>query len=154
MKKQGSGWKGESRRHSLARKGVKTNLPDGRRFDVSKFVANGKQIDWGNPDWKPLRNELIKLEDNLTYPSGNTTLNDLREESKKLYSQIEQGFRDMGHPDNDDYWLEGLMDDYNISNWVDQVIRDMCDDYLGIQKFGNWGKTPPLYEYLENGGGF
>ena len=42
MKKQGSGWKGESRRHSLARKGVKTNLPDGRRFDVSKFVANGK----------------------------------------------------------------------------------------------------------------
>jgi len=41
MKKQGSGWKGESRRHSLARKGVKTNLPDGRRFDVSKFVASG-----------------------------------------------------------------------------------------------------------------
>ena len=40
-KKQGSGWKGESRRHSLARKGVKTVLPDGRRFDVSKFVARG-----------------------------------------------------------------------------------------------------------------
>ena len=41
MRNKGSGWKGESRRHSLARKGVKTVLPDGRRFDVSKFVANG-----------------------------------------------------------------------------------------------------------------
>ena len=37
------GWKGESRRHSLSRKGIKTNLPDGRRFDVSNFVARGKK---------------------------------------------------------------------------------------------------------------
>ena len=44
MKQKGSGWHGESRRHSLARKGVKTVLPDGRRFDVSKFVANGELI--------------------------------------------------------------------------------------------------------------
>jgi len=46
MRRQGSGWKGESRRHSLARKGVKTVLPDGRRFDVSKFVARGVQKKW------------------------------------------------------------------------------------------------------------
>ena len=46
MKGKGSGWKGESRRHSLARKGVKTVLPDGRRFDVSKFVANGNYDYW------------------------------------------------------------------------------------------------------------
>ena len=38
------GWKGESRRHSLSRKGIKTNLPDGRRFDVSNFVARGNEI--------------------------------------------------------------------------------------------------------------
>ena len=37
------GWKGESRRHSLSRKGIKTNLPDGRRFDVSNFVARGNR---------------------------------------------------------------------------------------------------------------
>ena len=35
------GWKGESRRHSLARKGIKTNIDGGRRFDVSNFVAKG-----------------------------------------------------------------------------------------------------------------
>ncbi|MCK4545412.1 hypothetical protein KAU43_07725 [candidate division WOR-3 bacterium] len=37
------GWKGESRRHSLSRKGIKTNLPDGRRFDVSNYVARGRK---------------------------------------------------------------------------------------------------------------
>jgi len=49
MKKQSSGWKGESRRHSLARKGIKTVLPDGRRFDVSKFVSSG-QLDLAEYD--------------------------------------------------------------------------------------------------------
>ena len=34
-------WKGESRRHSLARKGIKTNIDQNRRFDVSTFVAKG-----------------------------------------------------------------------------------------------------------------
>ena len=41
MKGKGSGWKGESRRHSLARKGVSTVIDQDRRFDVSNFVARG-----------------------------------------------------------------------------------------------------------------
>ena len=54
-RKSGSGWKGESRRHSLARKGVKTVLPDGRRFDVSKFVAQGKHnLYYSVVDAKPI----------------------------------------------------------------------------------------------------
>ena len=40
-KRNGSGWRGESRRHSLARKGVSTVIDDDRRFDVSNFVARG-----------------------------------------------------------------------------------------------------------------
>jgi len=36
-----SGWFGDHRRHVLAGKGVSTVLPDGRRLDVSKFVAGG-----------------------------------------------------------------------------------------------------------------
>jgi len=35
-------WKGESRRHSLARKGIKTVISDKRKVDVSTFVAKGK----------------------------------------------------------------------------------------------------------------
>lgn len=37
-------WKGESRRHSLSRKGIKTNIDQERRLDVSKFVAKGDFI--------------------------------------------------------------------------------------------------------------
>ena len=39
MKGKGSGWKGESRRHSLARKGIKTakGMPNGMRFSVDQF---------------------------------------------------------------------------------------------------------------------
>jgi len=40
-KDKGSGWFGDHRRHVLAGKGVSTVLPDGRRLDVSKFVAGG-----------------------------------------------------------------------------------------------------------------
>jgi len=49
------GWKGESRRHSLARKGIRTNIDDGRRFDVSSFVAKGKklpEVDYGTDVWE------------------------------------------------------------------------------------------------------
>jgi len=35
------GWHGEPRRHGLARMGVSSVLPDGRRLDVSRFVARG-----------------------------------------------------------------------------------------------------------------
>ena len=34
-------WKGESRRHSLARRGVKTVIGGNRRFAVNNFVARG-----------------------------------------------------------------------------------------------------------------
>lgn len=45
-------WKGDSRRHSLSRKGIKTNIDQGRRFDVSNFVAKGT-----------IDNELIRMYD-------------------------------------------------------------------------------------------
>lgn len=35
------GWKGESRRHSLSRKGIKTNIDDHKRLSVRNFVARG-----------------------------------------------------------------------------------------------------------------
>ena len=44
---KGSGWHDEPRRHSLARMGINTVLPDGRRLDVSKFVARGMRLETG-----------------------------------------------------------------------------------------------------------
>jgi len=43
-KKGRRGWFGDHRRHVLAGKGVSTVLPDGRRLDVSKFVAGGEHV--------------------------------------------------------------------------------------------------------------
>ncbi|MCK4545428.1 hypothetical protein KAU43_07805 [candidate division WOR-3 bacterium] len=36
------GWKGESRRHSLSRKGIKTNIDKTKRLSVRNYVARGK----------------------------------------------------------------------------------------------------------------
>ena len=44
MKGKGQGWKGESRRHGMARMGYKTVLPDGRRLHMGNFVAGGREI--------------------------------------------------------------------------------------------------------------
>ena len=54
MRKQNSGWKGESRRHSLARKGIKTSriddegnyhpTPEERRKTIASMVAKGENI--------------------------------------------------------------------------------------------------------------
>ena len=38
------GWKGESRRHSLSRKGIKTNIDKTKRLSVRNFVARGRTI--------------------------------------------------------------------------------------------------------------
>ena len=63
------GWKGQSRRHSLARKGVKTSIDQGKRFDVSNFVAKGnrdrvddvQQIDY-NEMMQEVEQYMIKQE--------------------------------------------------------------------------------------------
>ncbi len=39
---RGRGWHGDSRLHSLARKGISTNIDGNRRFAVNNFVARGK----------------------------------------------------------------------------------------------------------------
>ena len=37
-------WEGESRRHKMAQMGIKTNIDDHRRFDMSNFVARGNDV--------------------------------------------------------------------------------------------------------------
>ena len=38
------GWKGESRRHSLSRKGIKTNIDKTKRLSVRNFVSRGVSV--------------------------------------------------------------------------------------------------------------
>lgn len=37
------GWKGESRRHSLSRKGIKTNIDKDKRLSIKNYVARGSK---------------------------------------------------------------------------------------------------------------
>lgn len=43
MGDKGRGWHGDSRLHSLARKGISTTIDDKRRFSVNNFVARGER---------------------------------------------------------------------------------------------------------------
>lgn len=43
---EGKGWRGESRRHMLAKYGISTVLPDGRRLPVDRFIAMGNKSEW------------------------------------------------------------------------------------------------------------
>lgn len=45
MTRKNRGWPGESRRKSLARRGIKTNINKDIRFDVSNYVARGDAED-------------------------------------------------------------------------------------------------------------
>jgi len=63
-KGKGSGWHGEPVRHKLAGMGFKTVLPDGRRLDVSNFVANGKSY---NVMWAESYDDI----EDFFYKNGN-----------------------------------------------------------------------------------
>lgn len=100
MAKQRTGWKGESRRHSLARKGIKTNLPDGRRFDVSNFVANGRIIHGYNID--EIYNGFI---------------------SAMLWATIDQNISDETHLDSN-YGI------YDVDKDTEQAIKNRIEDFI------------------------
>jgi len=85
-------WKNESRRHSLARKGIRTNIDDGRRFDVSNFVAKGK----GRYTYHGRKLELGELLQD-GYKSGNDYF---------LIIQLQDGFIIGGYIDLDEYWKD------------------------------------------------
>jgi len=56
-------WKGESRRHSLARKGIKTVIDDSRRLPVNRFVARGnKYPELRTPDDDPRSVDEVIIE--------------------------------------------------------------------------------------------
>ena len=55
------GWKGESRRHSLSRKGIKTNIDDTKRLSVRNFVARGNNDLIDNPFFTQERNTVPHL---------------------------------------------------------------------------------------------
>ncbi|MCK4545418.1 hypothetical protein KAU43_07755 [candidate division WOR-3 bacterium] len=83
MKGTGKGWKGESRRHSLSRKGIKTNIDKTKRLSVRNFVARGEQ--------KELKSEYYNDGFDAGQNSAMFNLEDDREELIQKYKDDELG---------------------------------------------------------------
>ena len=86
------GWKGESRRHSLARKGIRTNIDKDRRLDVSTFVAKGRN---------PYTYHRTKLEIGQLWQDGHKAGNDYF-----LIIGLENNMIIGGYIDLDLYWSD------------------------------------------------
>ena len=125
MKGKGSGWKGESRRHSLARKGVKTVLPDGRRFDVSKFVAKG---DFKPKSLQDLASYYYKFFTTNERPNGDKIVvlkDDAPEELKEL---VRDAHGDMLPDDYKYRFIEDALGNFADYDDPDSAIDEMESD--------------------------
>ena len=111
-------WKGESRRHSLARKGIKTNIDQDRRFDVSTFVARGEG----------LSKKLDDL-DGLFYTKIDRIDVDIKEFIRYKNEWVEFIYQELSKMGYD----EGDIDDMDIETWAIRIILDDLDDDLGLQ---------------------
>ena len=72
-KGKGQGWHDEPRRHGLARMGINTVLPDGRRLPVDRFIAMGKvkEFNVGGRYWSMEFNPDGKVNDIFDLSLGN-----------------------------------------------------------------------------------
>ncbi|MCK4545419.1 hypothetical protein KAU43_07760 [candidate division WOR-3 bacterium] len=111
------GWKGESRRHSLSRKGIKTNLPDGRRFDVSNYVARGKPLSKSLDDIDGMVNNKIHIDNEVE---------EFQRYKNEWVEFIEKELSKKGFSDDD-------IDDMQIETWVDGILFDKMVDELSYQ---------------------
>ena len=108
------GWKGESRRHSLSRKGIKTNLPDGRRFDVSNYVARG-QIEYDHSG-----NEMV----------SDGVLKDLYDKAKSSITKSKIGVK-----------IKEKLDARKQSAKVEEGMKR--SDKQELEQASHFGKKPP-----------
>ena len=132
MKKQGSGWKGESRRHSLARKGIKTTLPDGRRFDVSKFVAKGEYNYWEQM-YDTVMNHVKHYQ------------NDFLVHDKKMLEGVDEfimGIRESGT----DTYIMDYREDYFEERTLEQLLSNLSWVLRGNNDRFFWGKDGEIVE--------
>jgi len=105
MRGKGQGWKGESRRHGMARMGYKTVLPDGRRFHMGNFVAGGQF------DMKEELDKILKIS---------------QLETEKMYDFSEDFQVDFRNED-------GLQDVTYWTNIENPLVRTFSEDYTEQQ---------------------
>ena len=139
------GWKGESRRHSLARKGIRTNIDQDRRFDVSTFVAKGRKYP------EDAFETGDKLQAFLHTPLGQEYL---EEHWESLFEIPFDSWR-KGIP----YWIDNYDNDITGENvfereYEDEIIEHQTGfyDHYKIGEFRNFDGNPYYYVGGVSGG--
>ena len=145
MTKKGRGWFGDHRRHVLAGKGVSTVLPDGRRLDVSKFVAAGMKHPFA---------DKMSVKGSISLGKESDWFNSIPDEIIEEYidamaHRIESSFPyvdvkvSMGADINEDLEIEGVPMDNNI--WLQDIFhhaeggtaKEILDYYHTFGSFNN-----------------
>ena len=166
MKNKGSGWRNESRRHSLARKGIKTVIDDNRRFDVSKFVARGENqksnyyLDGYDAGVYSAETNLAEDFDGLVEAYKNDELGDVVGELREHQTQFAGDISyDVMYDEEDtptptkwikpseyDEWEDGF-----YSGFYDAVRMAYINDNL-LAIYDNGGRTADRYSVIFNDG--
>lgn len=122
------GWKGESRRHSLSRKGIKTNIDQHKRLSVRNFVARGKLEPINKIDAKYRISN--KYYDDITLK--------IKIINEKHTKRIEEGLTDLG-------FTEDEISNMKIDAYVRSSTFEMIGDFnLSFSPFD----TPELSEWI------
>ena len=155
MKGKGSGWRNESRRHSLARRSIRTTGTT-NRYNRDRFISNGVRrhldFDWDNPNWDAIKNELFLIEDSIRMPNSDTRIEDLPLNKYEIIYQIIDGLKKVG-VDEDIWDLDGIIEDFGIYAWVEMLLTDVCDNAIG-KPISLGFETPSLYEFIKSREGY
>ena len=148
MKGKGSGWKGESRRHSLARKGIKT--AKGRRTSLPAsewkrlYKYKGEMVAMTEQQAEDLlfndrtltEDEWEELKTPLSIPEETEYYKELANQYNEKLAKIEK----LMHSDLDDYDLNGFYD----PSWKVKNLKELKKELNKIIKEMN--KIPKVME--------
>ena len=149
-KKGKSGWFGDHRRHVLAGKGISTVLPDGRRLDVSRFVAGGfyKKMSRGESQAFALDKAEVLYDNLLLFKKGEMSLQDwiyaVNQFERKTVNRGLDSYVESGANTLYEYLVtetyDGVDDDYvlrssaRINMFKEQYTSDSPDeDYVEME---------------------
>ncbi|MCK4545414.1 hypothetical protein KAU43_07735 [candidate division WOR-3 bacterium] len=147
------GWKGESRRHSLSRKGIKTNINRNQRLAVNNFVARGSQTPEEREEY--IRREIRDFQSGycpygyLDIQQAILHLDDYGKNSTDLQEMLDEYVEGTGSDRNDvditAIAYDGILQE--IRNEIDSEISfDIMND-AGYYTAGNFMATS--YDYSQ-----
>lgn len=150
-------WKGESRRHSLSRKGIKTNIDQHKRLSVRNYVARGKQGYFGTDiDLETSLGEygfVMKKSDYHDYPDEYWVIYKMAHPNSYGSGYIRESELDaliQGKEWLDEEEIISMLDTFGITSkeeWFELPVEHKLSDIMGYWGYENIMGT----DYYPNG---